>query len=88
MIRFVIILPLIVVTWLLLMKAVSDLKKANIDWTGVTTIIGFIRAGLLAAARDGNGVKGSEWLMVKGGVFSTIHSFTHPSNLLPPLRHN
>ena len=42
MIRFVIILPLIVVTWLLLVKAVSDLKKANIDWTGVTAIIGFI----------------------------------------------
>lgn len=42
MIRFVIILPLIVLTWLLLVKAVSDLKKANIDWTGVATIIGFI----------------------------------------------
>ena len=39
MIRFVIILPIIVVTWLLLLKLVSDLKKANIDWTGVTTII-------------------------------------------------
>lgn len=42
MIRFVIILPLIVMTWLLLMKVVSDLKKANIDWTGVATIVGFI----------------------------------------------
>ena len=42
MIRFVIILPIIVVTWLLLLKLISDLKKANIDWTGVTTIIGFI----------------------------------------------
>ncbi|RVD55240.1 hypothetical protein EN828_29875 [Mesorhizobium sp. M2D.F.Ca.ET.185.01.1.1] len=42
MIRFVIILPLIVVTWLLLVKVVSDLKKANIDWTGVATIVGFI----------------------------------------------
>lgn len=42
MIRFVIVLPLIVVTWLLLVKAISDLKKANIDWTGVTAIIGFI----------------------------------------------
>lgn len=42
MIRFVIILPLIVVTWLLLLKVVSDLKKANIDWTGVATIVGFI----------------------------------------------
>jgi hypothetical protein len=42
MIRFVIILPIIVLTWLLLLKLISDLKKANIDWTGVTTIIGFI----------------------------------------------
>ena len=42
MIRFLIILPLIVVAWLFLVKLISDLKKANIDWTGVTTIIGFI----------------------------------------------
>ena len=42
MIRFVIILPLIVVTWLLLVKVVSDLKKANIDWTGAATFFGFI----------------------------------------------
>ncbi|MER8369708.1 hypothetical protein [Mesorhizobium sp. M0306] len=42
MIRFVIILPLVVVTWLLLVKLIKDLKRANIDWTGVTTIIGFI----------------------------------------------
>jgi len=42
MIRFVIILPLIVVAWLLMVKLIKDLKSANIDWTGVTTIIGFI----------------------------------------------
>lgn len=42
MIRFVIILPLIVVTWLLLVKAIGDLKKANIDWTGVAAFVGFI----------------------------------------------
>jgi len=42
MIRFVIILPLVVVAWLLVVKLVSDLKKASIDWTGVTTIISFI----------------------------------------------
>lgn len=42
MIRFVIIFPLVVVAWLLVVKLVSDLKKANIDWTGVTTIVGFI----------------------------------------------
>ncbi|MEZ2332256.1 hypothetical protein AB6802_21255 [Mesorhizobium sp. RCC_202] len=42
MIRFVIILPLIVVTWLLLIRIIRDVKKANIDWTGVATIVGFI----------------------------------------------
>ncbi|MER9445045.1 hypothetical protein NKI79_27450 [Mesorhizobium sp. M0340] len=42
MIRFVIILPLVVVAWVLLVKLVKDLKRANIDWTGVITIIGFI----------------------------------------------
>ena len=42
MIRFVIILPLIVVTWLLLIRIIRDVKKANIDWTGVATIVAFI----------------------------------------------
>ncbi|WP_189556760.1 hypothetical protein [Mesorhizobium sp. M4B.F.Ca.ET.089.01.1.1] len=42
MIRLIIIFPLVVVAWLLVIKLVSDLKKASIDWTGVTTIIGFI----------------------------------------------
>ena len=42
MIRFVIILPIILVVWMLLVKIISDVKKANVDWTGVTTIIGLI----------------------------------------------
>ncbi|PBC01934.1 hypothetical protein [Mesorhizobium sp. WSM3860] len=42
MIRFVIILPIILVTWILLMKAISDLRKSNIDWTGVATFVGFV----------------------------------------------
>jgi hypothetical protein len=42
MIRLVIILPLVIVAWLLLVKLIKDVKSANIDWTGVTTIIGFI----------------------------------------------
>jgi hypothetical protein len=41
-IRLVIILPLVVIGWMLLVKIISDVKKANVDWTGVTTIIGFI----------------------------------------------
>jgi hypothetical protein len=42
MIRFVVIALVVVVAWLLLVRLVKDLKSANIDWTGVTTIIGFI----------------------------------------------
>jgi hypothetical protein len=42
MIRLVIILPLVIVAWILLVKLIRDVKSANVDWTGVTTIIGFI----------------------------------------------
>lgn len=42
MIRLIIILPIVVVAWLLLVKLIKDMKNANIDWTGVTTIVGFI----------------------------------------------
>ena len=42
MIRLVIILPLVIVAWVLLVKLIRDVKSANVDWTGVTTIIGFI----------------------------------------------
>jgi hypothetical protein len=42
MIRLVIILPIVVVAWLLLMKLINGVKKANVDWTGVTAFVGFI----------------------------------------------
>ena len=42
MIRLVIILPLVIVAWILVVKLIRDVKSANVDWTGVTTIIGFI----------------------------------------------
>jgi hypothetical protein len=42
MIRFVVFLPVIVVAWILLVKLIKEVKSANIDWTGVTTIVGFI----------------------------------------------
>ncbi|MBZ9962954.1 hypothetical protein LB561_08925 [Mesorhizobium sp. B292B1B] len=42
MIRFVIILPIVVIAWMLLVKLIRSVKNANVDWTGVTTIIGFI----------------------------------------------
>ncbi|MER8440616.1 hypothetical protein NKH36_32885 [Mesorhizobium sp. M1312] len=41
MIRLVVIALVVVVAWILL-KLIKDLKSANVDWTGVTTIIGFI----------------------------------------------
>jgi hypothetical protein len=42
MIRFVVIALVVVVAWLLLVKLIRQVKSANVDWTGVTTIIGFI----------------------------------------------
>jgi hypothetical protein len=42
MIRFVVIALVVVVAWILLVKLVKNLKSANVDWAGVTTIIGFI----------------------------------------------
>ncbi len=42
MIRLVIILPIVIIAWMLLVRLISDVKKANVDWTGVTAIIGFI----------------------------------------------
>ncbi|RWM15386.1 MAG: hypothetical protein E5X53_16305 [Mesorhizobium sp.] len=42
MIRFVVIALVVVVAWILLVKLIRQVKSANIDWTGVTTIIGFI----------------------------------------------
>ncbi|MET2826988.1 hypothetical protein [Mesorhizobium shangrilense] len=42
MIRFVVIAIVVVAVWALLLKLIKDLKSANIDWTGVATIVGFI----------------------------------------------
>ncbi|GLS40676.1 hypothetical protein GCM10010869_62730 [Mesorhizobium tianshanense] len=42
MIRFVVIALIVVVAWILLVKLIKDVKNANVDWTGVATIIGFI----------------------------------------------
>ena len=42
MIRFVVIAIVVVAVWALLVKLIKALKSANIDWTGVTTIVGFI----------------------------------------------
>ncbi|WP_164760023.1 MULTISPECIES: hypothetical protein [unclassified Mesorhizobium] len=42
MIRLVVIALVVVVASILLVKLIKDLKSANVDWTGVTTIIGFI----------------------------------------------
>ncbi|MER9493809.1 hypothetical protein [Mesorhizobium sp. M0006] len=42
MIRLVIILPLVVIAWLLAVKLIRDVKAANVDWTGIAAIVGFI----------------------------------------------
>ncbi|WP_287114329.1 hypothetical protein [Mesorhizobium sp.] len=42
MIRLVVIALVVVVASILLVKLIKDLKSANVDWTGVTTITGFI----------------------------------------------
>ncbi|WP_287329826.1 hypothetical protein [Mesorhizobium sp.] len=42
MIRLVVIALVVVVAWILLVKLVMQVKSANVDWTGITTIIGFI----------------------------------------------
>ena len=42
MIRLVVIALVVVVAWILLVRLIKDLKSANVDWTGVTAIIGFI----------------------------------------------
>lgn len=42
MIRLVVIALIVVVAWILLVKLIKDVKSANVDWTGVATIVGFI----------------------------------------------
>ncbi|MCF6119151.1 MULTISPECIES: hypothetical protein [Mesorhizobium] len=42
MIRLVVIALIVVVAWFLLVKLIRQVKNANIDWTGIATIIGFI----------------------------------------------
>jgi hypothetical protein len=42
MIRLVLIALVVVVAWILLVKLIRQVKSANVDWTGITTIIGFI----------------------------------------------
>ncbi|SJM34530.1 hypothetical protein [Mesorhizobium delmotii] len=42
MIRLVVIALVVVVAWIVLVKLVKQVKSANVDWTGITTIIGFI----------------------------------------------
>jgi hypothetical protein len=42
MIRLVVIALIVVVAWFLLVKLIKEVKSANIDWTGIATIIGFI----------------------------------------------
>ncbi|MER8659380.1 hypothetical protein [Mesorhizobium sp. M0847] len=58
MIRLVIILPLVVIAWLLAVKLIRDVKSANVDWTGIAAIVGFIAMAFWL--RHGMGMNG-EW---------------------------
>ncbi|WP_292546307.1 hypothetical protein [Mesorhizobium sp.] len=42
MVRLVVIALVVVLAWILLVRLTKVLKSANVDWTGITTIIGFI----------------------------------------------
>jgi len=42
MLRLVLIVLIVLVMLVLAAKLVRDVRKANVDWTGVATIIGFI----------------------------------------------
>lgn len=42
MIRFVIVALVAIFAWLLFLKFYRFLKRRQIDWTGIATIIGFI----------------------------------------------
>ncbi|AWC24128.1 hypothetical protein CO731_03608 [Aminobacter sp. MSH1] len=42
MIRFVIVAVAIVIAWLLLLRIFRLAKEAQVDWTGIAAIVGFI----------------------------------------------
>lgn len=42
MIRFVIVAVAMVIAWLLLLRLFRQIKEANVDWTGIAAIVGFI----------------------------------------------
>ncbi|MES0042464.1 hypothetical protein [Mesorhizobium sp. M0091] len=60
MIRLVIILPLVVIAWLLAVKLIRDVKAANVDWTGIAAIVGFIAMAFWLRHVTGMGMNG-EW---------------------------
>jgi hypothetical protein len=42
MIRFVVIALIVLAVWVLLLNILRLLKGANIDWTGIATMVGFV----------------------------------------------
>lgn len=42
MIRFVVIALIVLAAWLVLINLLRLLRRKNIDWTGVATMIGFV----------------------------------------------
>lgn len=42
MIRFVLIALAVIAVWFLLLKLFGEMRKSNIDWTGVAVVVGFV----------------------------------------------
>lgn len=42
MIRIVIVMLALIAAWVLMIKLVKELKSANVDWTGVAFMVGFV----------------------------------------------
>ena len=42
MIRFVVIALIVLAVWLVLLNVLRLLRRQNIDWTGIATMIGFV----------------------------------------------
>ena len=46
MIRFVLVALAVIAVWVLLLKLFREMKRPNVDWTGIAVIAGFIAMAL------------------------------------------
>ena len=62
MIRFVVIALIVLAAWVLLRKLFQEAKNANIDWTGIATIVGFITLAFYLRHVTGMGCVGQPFV--------------------------